>query len=116
MFRDSAKQKTVYRDLSPVEVKEILKNKNGTRLIDVREEWEYKIAHLENSELMPLSNFMHHIESLKEDNELIIYCHRGVRSANVCMFLAGKGFRNLINLRGGIEAWSNEVDKTVPRY
>ena len=116
MFRDSAKYNTVYKDLSPFEVKEILETKNGTRLIDVREEWEYKIARLENSELMPLSNFMDHIDSLKQDDELIICCHRGVRSANVCMFLAGKGFTNLINLRGGIEAWSNEVDTTIPHY
>lgn len=116
MFRDSGNHVSMYRDLGPAEVKNILDNKNGARLIDVREEYEYKIAHIENSELMPLSNFMKHIEDLNEDEELIIYCHTGVRSTNVCMFLAGKGFRNLINLKGGIEAWSNEIDRSLPHY
>ena len=116
MFKDSGKHVLLYRDLDPAEVKEILDNKNGTRLIDVREEWEHKIAGIEDSELMPLSNFMKHIEDLNEDDEIIFYCHRGVRSANVCTFLAGKGYKNLINLKGGIEAWSNEIDPSIPHY
>jgi rhodanese-related sulfurtransferase len=116
MFKDSAQHVNLYRDLGPEEVKEILDNKNGTRLIDVREEWEHKLARIDNSELMPLSNFMKHVEELNEDEEIIFYCHSGVRSANVCTFLAGKGFKNLINLKGGIDAWSIEVDQSVPRY
>ena len=106
----------IYRDLTPAEVKKLLDNKNGTRLIDVREEWEYNIAHIENSELMPVSNFLSFLNVLNENDELIIYCHKGVRSANVCRFLAGKGFNKLINLRGGIDAWSEEIDTSVPRY
>jgi rhodanese-related sulfurtransferase len=106
----------MYRDLNPMEVKKILDNKNGTRLIDVREEWENKIARIENSELMPLSSFIRNLDKLNEDDELIIYCHKGVRSANVCMFLAGKGFNNLINLKGGIDAWSDDIDRTIPHY
>lgn len=116
MFRDSGKHVLLYKDLDPVEVKEILENKNGTRLIDVREEWEYKLAHIEGSELMPLSSFIQHIQNLNADDEIIFYCHTGARSANVCTFLAGRGFKNLINLKGGIEAWSNEIDPSVPRY
>ncbi len=116
MFKDSAKQTNFYRDLGPAEVKEILDNKDGARLIDVREEWEHKIARIKDSELMPLSNFMKHMENLKEDEELIFYCHTGVRSTGVCRFLADKGFKNLINLKGGIEAWSNEIDQSIPRY
>jgi rhodanese-related sulfurtransferase len=116
MFRDSGERTVNYNDLLPSEVKKILDNKNGSRLIDVREEWEYKIAHIENSELMPMSNFIDYVEKLNKDDRLIFYCHRGIRSANVCRFLAGKGFKNLINLKGGIEAWSNEIDKSIPRY
>ncbi len=106
----------MFRDLSPLEVKNILENKNGTRLIDVREEWEHKIVSIENSELMPVSNFLYYLDKLNEDDELIIYCHKGIRSVNVCKFLAGKGFINLINLKGGIDAWSTEIDKSLPRY
>ena len=106
----------MYRDLSPSEVRKILDNKNGTRLIDVREEWEYKIARIENAELMPLSNFISNMDNLNKEDELIFYCHKGVRSASVCMFLSGKDFNNLINLKGGIDAWSAEIDHSVPRY
>lgn len=105
-----------FKNLGPQEIKEILDNKNGTRLIDVREEWEHKIARIENSELMPTSIFLQFVDKLNPDDELIIYCHTGVRSASVCEFLAGKGFKNLINLKGGIEAWSKEIDHSVPRY
>ena len=106
----------MYRDLDPIEVKQLLDRKNGTRLIDVREEWENKIARIENSELMPVSSFLSYIDKLKENDELIVYCHKGIRRINVCMFLAGKGFNNLINLKGGIDAWSNEIDRSLPRY
>lgn len=116
MYKDSGERAVIYRDLHPTEVKKILDDNNGARLIDVREEWEHRIAHIENSELIPMSNFMHHLEELNTDDELIFYCHTGARSANICRFLAGKGFRNLINLKGGIEAWSNEIDQSIPRY
>lgn len=116
MFRDSGNHLTAFRNLNPTEVKQILDNKNGTRLIDVREEWEHKVAKIEGSELMPLSNFMSHISELNRDDNLIFYCHTGARSANVCNYLANQGFKNLINLKGGIEAWSDEVDPSVPRY
>ncbi len=116
MFKDSGNQLIKFKDLNPAEVKQILENKSGTRLIDVREEWEHKIAHLEGSELMPMSNFIQHMNELGKDDELIFYCHTGVRSANICSYLADKGFRNLINLKGGIEAWSREIDPSIPRY
>jgi rhodanese-related sulfurtransferase len=73
MFKDSGKVWLLYRDLNPYEVKEILDKRNGTRLIDVREEWEHRIARIENSELMPISNFTNHIEKLNKDDELVIY-------------------------------------------
>ena len=65
---------------------------------------------------MPISNFFRYIDKLNKEDELIIYCHTGVRSISVCKFLADKGFTNLINLKGGINAWSLEVDDSVPRY
>lgn len=116
MFRDSGKSVSGYKNLSAAEVKEILNNKNGTRLIDVREEWEYNIANIEGSELMPLSNFVDHLSRLNKEDNLILYCHRGIRSVNTCNYLAAQGFKNLINLKGGIEAWSDEVDQSVPKY
>lgn len=105
-----------FKNLGPQEIKEILDKKNGARLIDVREKWEYNIASIENSELMPISIFMGFLDKLNIDDELIIYCHKGIRSASVCNFLADKGYKNLINLKGGIDAWAIEVDPSIPRY
>jgi rhodanese-related sulfurtransferase len=102
--------------LSPGDVKKILEENESARLIDVREEWEYQKAKIENSELMPLSNFITNLNNLSKDDNLIIYCHHGVRSLQVCNYLEKLGFKNLINLEGGIDAWSKEVDSSIPIY
>lgn len=104
------------RQVSPSEVKNVLENGESVRLIDVREKWEYDLAKIENCELMPLSSFSQHLEKLKPEDELIIYCHTGVRSYHVCAYLVENGFKNVSNLDGGIRAWSHEVDPSVPLY
>lgn len=106
----------VIRQMSPSEVKNVLEKNGNVRLIDVREKWEYDLAKIENCELMPLSSFSDHLEKLKPEDSLIIYCHTGVRSYHVCSFLAENGFTNVSNLEGGIKAWSLQVDPTVPLY
>ena len=102
--------------LKPVTVKKILNNKEKVRLIDVREEWENRIAKIDNSELMPLSNFIEALKKLNKDDKLIIYCHHGFRSAQVCFYLEKLGFNYLINLEGGIDAWSRQIDNSIPLY
>jgi rhodanese-related sulfurtransferase len=102
--------------LNSEKVKEILEVDENIRLIDVREEWEYQKAKIENSELMPLSSFNTNLNNLSKDDNLIIYCHHGVRSLRVCNYLEKLGFKNLINLEGGIDAWSKEVDDSIPIY
>ncbi len=103
-------------DLSPLHIKKILDSGEKIRLIDVREVWEYEIARIENSELMSLSEFEKHAGLLNQDDKIIVYCHRGVRSLRVCNYLVNAGFGNVINLKGGIYAWSMEVDNTIPVY
>ncbi|NUN08006.1 MAG: sulfurtransferase [Ignavibacteriaceae bacterium] len=104
------------KNYRPSQVKEILENSTDYRLIDVRERWEHEICRLPDSELMPLSEFHTHIKNIKPDEKIIFYCHHGSRSLNVCMYLAGNGYSNVINLLGGIDAWSDEVDNTLPKY
>ncbi len=104
------------KNLSASEVKTIMSSKNNIRLIDVREEWEFNIAKIENAELMPLSIFMSFINNLNKDDSLIVYCHHGVRSLNVCNYLVQNDFRDVSNLDGGIDAWSKEVDGSIPQY
>ena len=87
------------------------------RLIDVREIQEYEYARIEGAELIPLSEFQGRYQTeLQPNDDLVIYCHHGMRSAQACMFLASKGYTTLTNLSGGIEDWSVDVDPDVLRY
>ena len=102
--------------LKPIEIEKILNNNEKIRLIDVREEWENRIAKINNSELIPLSNFVEASKKLNKDDKLIIYCHYGIRSVQACLHLEKLGFNNLINLEGGIDAWSRQVDNSITIY
>jgi rhodanese-related sulfurtransferase len=105
-----------YESISPTELDARLKNGEKINLIDVREVWEYEIAHLEGAKLLPLSQFNEWISELNPEEETIVMCHHGIRSANVCLFLLRNGFEKVFNLDGGIDLWSKEVDAEVPRY
>jgi rhodanese-related sulfurtransferase len=85
-------------------------------LIDVRELEEYELARVEGARLLPLSQFNEWAPSLDPETEAVVMCHHGVRSAQVCSYLARQGFKKLSNLEGGIDRWSFEVDPSVPRY
>ncbi|MBL8843366.1 MAG: sulfurtransferase [Planctomycetes bacterium] len=85
-------------------------------LLDVREREEHAICHLPGSVLIPMSELPMRLAELDPDVETVVYCHHGIRSAHVIGHLQGHGFEQLVNLRGGIDAWSREVDPGVPRY
>ncbi len=104
------------KELSPAKIKEIIESGEKIRLVDVREEWEYNIARIENAELMPLSQLAEYSKQLGRDEKIIVYCHHGVRSLRACYYLLSHGFSNVINLKGGIDAWAYEVDASVPTY
>jgi sulfur-carrier protein adenylyltransferase/sulfurtransferase len=87
-------------------------------LLDVREPEEHAFAALPDSKLIPLGEVLQRageIESWK-DKEVVVYCHHGIRSLHAISRLRTMGFSNLRNLSGGIDAWSREVDHSVPRY
>lgn len=92
--------------------------KRGERLllIDVREPVEHDLARVEGARLLPLSKFNEWSGTLNPDEEIVVMCHHGIRSAQVCAYLAEQGFKKLHNLAGGIDRWSYEVDASVPRY
>jgi rhodanese-related sulfurtransferase len=106
----------IYQSISPTEVAERLRKAENFRFIDVRELHEYEISRVEQAELLPLTQFNDWIGTLKAEEEIVVMCHHGIRSANVCMFLVRNGFEKVWNLDGGIDAWTAEVDATVPRY
>ena len=84
-------------------------------LIDVREPHEREICHLDGI-LIPLRELPAHMERLDRSRDTVVYCRSGVRSASAVDLLRRSGFRNVWNLRGGILAWSDEVDPSVPKY
>ena len=86
------------------------------RFIDVREPHEYAVARVEAAELLPLTRFSEWIETLAPDEEIVVMCHHGVRSANVCLYLTRSGYEKVYNVEGGIDLWSIEADENVPRY
>lgn len=85
-------------------------------LLDVREQWEYHRAHIDGSILIPLRDLPKQVDSIPRDAEIVVLCHHGVRSLHAIHFLSQQGFLKLRNLMGGIDAWSQSVDPTVPRY
>ncbi len=106
----------LYETISPSDVAERLRNGEQLNLIDVREPSEFEIAAIEGAKLLPLSLFTEWIDDLKPDKEIIVMCHHGIRSANLCVFLVRNGFEKVFNLDGGIDLWSKVVDGNVPRY
>lgn len=103
--------------ISVTELKAKLDAGEKFRLIDVREASEYNLARIAGAELKPLGQIQHWARELPDrDEEIIVHCHHGIRSARACEYLAQQGFTNLKNLTGGIAAWSQQVDPAVPQY
>ncbi len=85
-------------------------------LLDVREPWEHETAKIEGSLLMPMGQVAARVQELDPDAHIVTICHAGMRSLNVAIWLRNEGLENVQSLRGGIDAWSREVDAKVPRY
>jgi rhodanese-related sulfurtransferase len=87
------------------------------QLIDVREPWEFATARIDGSVSMPMGEVpVRAHQELDPDKRVVIMCHHGVRSMNVTTWLRNQGFEQAQSLRGGIDAWSTEVDPAVGRY
>ena len=102
--------------ISPKELKARIDKGDQLVLMDVREDWEYSLAKLEGSILIPLGTLPQSLARLNRDSEIIAICHHGMRSADATNFLIQQGFQKVKNLVGGIDAWSTQVDGSVPRY
>ena len=96
--------------------KEMRDNGNNVVVLDVREYHEYDICNIEGSVLIPLGEIADRIDELNEDDEIIVHCHHGGRSMKATQFLKDKGFKNVKNLAGGIDAWAEKYDPDMPRY
>lgn len=102
--------------ISPVELKARIDKGEKLILLDVREQWEFDLAKINGSTLIPLGTLPQSMGKLNRDSEIIAICHHGMRSADATNFLLQQGFSNVKNLVGGIDAWSAQVDRSIPRY
>ena len=86
------------------------------RLLDVREDWEYELAHVDGALHVPMGEIPARYAELPADEPLIVICHHGMRSLQVAQFLAARGFADVANLDAGIDAWAATVDPALARY
>lgn len=104
------------RELEPAQLSIRLARGEPLFVLDVREEWEHGIGHLEGATLLPMQRVPAEHGALPRDKTVVVYCHHGMRSAMVADYLRAAGFPRVLNLSGGIDRWSTEVDPSVPRY
>ena len=104
-------------EITAAELKERIDAGENVQLIDVRQPEEYAFAKIEGAKLIPLGELPSRLGELDPNREVVFQCKSGVRSARAVEFLQQTGFQGTAkNLRGGITAWSNEVDPKVPKY
>ncbi len=104
-------------EITATELKQRLDQGDDIQIIDVREPHEYEIANIPNTKLIPLGQVLNRMNEIDPECETVVHCKMGGRSAKAIEALQRSGFQGkLINLKGGITAWSNEVDPSVPKY
>jgi sulfur-carrier protein adenylyltransferase/sulfurtransferase len=104
-------------EISATDLKARIDNGDDIQIIDVRQPDEFEFARIPGSKLIPLGEVVSRISEIDSSKETVIHCKMGGRSAKAIEALTGAGFDGkLMNLRGGITAWSNEVDPKVPKY
>jgi adenylyltransferase/sulfurtransferase len=108
-------ERTDLPEITPVELKQRLDRGDNIYVLDVREPHEYDICNL-NGHLIPLGDLPARVHELNTADEIVAHCRSGVRSGKAVDFLRKAGFRKVKNLKGGILAWSDQVDASVPKY
>jgi len=103
-------------EIGPREVKQMMDEKQPFVLIDVREPHEFQICRIPGSTLIPLGEIPKRMHELDSASEIVVHCRSGQRSARAVEFLMKAGFQKIHNLKGGILAWSDQVDPSVPKY
>jgi adenylyltransferase/sulfurtransferase len=104
-------------EITPTELKQRLDNGDDIQIIDVREDSEIAIGRIPNSKHIRLAEVLSRVDEIDPNRETVVHCKMGGRSARAIDALQRSGFKGkLINLKGGIIGWSNEVDPSVPKY
>jgi len=103
-------------EISVHDLKQKMETNGAVTIVDVREPFEYEIARIEGSKLIPLGELPDRLDELDRDRYTVVHCHSGMRSAQAVQLLRREGFTNVFNLEGGIAEWSEAIDPTVPKY
>ena len=104
------------KEVTVQELKAMRDKKEDFQLLDIREEYEYDICNLGGT-LIPMGEVADNLEKISKDKKVVVHCRSGKRSASVIQMLEQQyGFTNLYNLKGGIMAWSEEIDHDMPKY
>ena len=104
------------QEISVREVKRLRTEGEKFQLLDVREEWERNLVTIDDSLFIPMDQLSLRIDELDKVDRTVVYCHTGIRSAAVTAYLMGQGFEDVCNMAGGIDAWAQEVDPSMPLY
>lgn len=100
----------------PTQVADLLAGDDPPLLLDVREDWERAVAHIEGSHHLPMAEVPSRLDEIPADRAIVVVCHHGLRSALVARWLDARGRSQIVNLEGGIDRWAEAVDANVPRY
>ena len=100
----------------PQALKQMMDEGKDFILLDVREQYEYKMAHIEGTKLIPIGEIPPRANELNPYDEIVVYCHHGIRSLDATYLLQQIGFKHVSSLVGGIDRWSREIDPSVIQY
>lgn len=102
--------------ISPQRLKRLIDEGSDIVLLDVREEWEYQIVHLNDARWIPFGELPQRAFKLNPYAEIVVYCHRGMRSLDAAYLMQQLGFKRVKSLVGGIDKWAREIDSNLQRY
>ena len=103
-------------EITPLEVKHRLDHGEKLLLVDVREPHEHALCQIEGAVLIPMGSIPANLQKLDTDDDVICFCHHGMRSRDVANWLRSRGVSSAKSMSGGIDRWSTEIDPKVPRY
>lgn len=102
--------------ITPQELKARLDRKEPLVLLDVRQDWERELCRLPGATHIPIEEIEFRTAELNPEEEIVVFCHQGIRSAVVAEYLRRLDFTKAVNLAGGLDAWARTVDPTMRRY
>lgn len=105
-----------HMEIAPREVKGMLARGEKIFLVDVRERWEYETSRIEGAVLIPLGEIPGNLPRLQQADEVVLFCHHGMRSMDAAAWLRSQGVQGVRSMAGGIDRWASEIDVGVPRY